>query len=1011
MQSLRGFGDWLKSGVKFPWGELIEQGTAAVEATAELSPVWQAAAPKIAKLSNLNQLDSFFKLFESPVAQVAVAGLPFASVGIGLLRLYWDVTKTEPTFESSVAIAAQMAYLESLRGVLKRADQQTLAALEKVKLTEIFERQLRKSEEISLTRRQAKKTLTHLRRSELVEAFNETLSELLKSAGLADWQVRVVVDQVAWGTPKYFHSVVAELKDQVEPLAEFLHSDGLRIQEKFDSIEDYLKDEIEPLPRQQVFDEADPLVTFIELYVPLMVQPLDVSGKKTDKESVGIHGWAEKLLENSEPRKVGFIEGEAGRGKSVFCRMLATAVRLELYPAFIPILIRLRDVRILENNLTQTLETHLQGLDFVQSDSGWLTDENTRFLLIFDGFDELLLQGREGGGLKELVQQLGDFQRNSHHQCLVTGRPLALQGVDRMLTQTKNLARVRLEPMADAQRHEWLDNWAKLFGEEEANGFKVFLTACPKDIGEQLAREPLLLYLLGRLHRENHLNAQMFAGAEGMQAKVRVYDESVKWVLERQRQEVSEQIPGLEAEDLRQVLQEAALCVVQSGNETAKLTMLKGRFTNNANPIAELLKQAQSETEKSEDKTLNNLLTAFYIKPGEGDRTGSVEFAHKSFGEFLFAERLEAAFEDWVDLDKRKRTRLNETEVARQTYDLLGYGVLTVEVVEYLKALLFTSNESGWEQDAIVRLFQRLHSFYESWCEGTYIDAPPSENLPQSKMMQLKNAGISAGLRQVDVYAGLNVMTLLFELYHYGQQQGSERICSALHFHPCGDLNAKDADPKKLLRVISYSQVVESFNLRSTIGRYLSGADLSGADLFRADLNEIDLIRANLSGANLYGSDLVYADFSGANLSNADLGGVDLSYTYFSGTYLNGTSLNGANLAGVNLSGSDISNAQLDCTNLCGADLSNADLSNADLSGAALSGADLSGANFYLTDLASASLNGANLNGTCFEGAYFGGADLADVRWNAMTSWDNAAGLDSCRNLPDALRKQLGLDL
>ncbi|MGB7247424.1 MAG: hypothetical protein WBC73_00680 [Phormidesmis sp.] len=60
------------------------------------------------------------------------------------------------------------------------------------------------------------------------------------------------------------------------------------------------------------------------------------------------------------------------------------------------------------------------------------------------------MQGREGGGLKELVQQLGDFQAKSHHQCLVTGRPLALQGVDRMLSQTNNFMRVRLEPMTDA---------------------------------------------------------------------------------------------------------------------------------------------------------------------------------------------------------------------------------------------------------------------------------------------------------------------------------------------------------------------------------------------------------------------------------------------------------------------------------------------------------------------------------------------------------------------------------
>ena len=112
--------------------------------------------------------------------------------------------------------------------------------------------------------------------------------------------------------PKYLYGVLPELKETVEPLAEFLRSDGLRIEEKFGSVEDYLKEKIEPLPMQPVFDETK--VNFGNLYVPLMVQPLDISGEKTDESPIGIHAWAEKLLAQAEPRQVGFIEGEAGRG-------------------------------------------------------------------------------------------------------------------------------------------------------------------------------------------------------------------------------------------------------------------------------------------------------------------------------------------------------------------------------------------------------------------------------------------------------------------------------------------------------------------------------------------------------------------------------------------------------------------------------------------------------------------------------------------------------------------------
>ena len=270
---------------------------------------------------------------------------------------------------------------------------------------------------------------------------------------------------------------------------------------------------------------------------------------------------------------------------------------------------------------------------------GWLKDKNTRFLIVLDGFDELLLQGRSTGGLQEFLQQVSDFQKNSHHQCLVTGRPLALQGVAQRITQDKNLERVKLLPMDDGLQEQWLNNWQTIFGEDEVKQFQTFLQACPNEISNNLAREPLLIYLLARLHREKQLTSDMFADAkQESQAKLRVYRESVNWVLEKQRQDENVRLSGLDdPEDLREVLQEAALCVVQSGNETAQLSMLKTRFQDSSNPVATSLKTAQESTGQSEDKALNNLLTTFYLRPGEGDKRGSVEFAPKFSYSFVAA--------------------------------------------------------------------------------------------------------------------------------------------------------------------------------------------------------------------------------------------------------------------------------------------------------------------------------------------------------------------------------------
>jgi len=734
MQALNGFWQFLNTDVRgIPWGELAEQGIEVVTATKDFGETFQEQAPNLKPLKPyLQQVEPFLTALDSPVTQLAVSGLPFVSIGIGLLRIYLDYSKTEPTYESSVAIVAQLAYLNSLEVVLSQVSDESInEKLNQVSLKSLIERQLARLDTVQLNAADAKVVTSRFRESVLAEQFSQALTEGLIQAELNPADTQRLVEQVAWGTHRYLHQAIAEAGDRVEPLAEVYRTGGQAIQDRYDSIETYLTEKIAPLPKEQVFDERNPLITFQDIYVPLNVQPLTQSGEpQRDAEPVNIHAWVQQQLEQPEqPRRMIFVEGDAGRGKSVFCRMLADRVRQEMAFSYIPILVRLRNLRHLATNLTETLEDcpDLEQVKFVRGDSDWLADRNTRFLIILDGFDELLLEGRASGGLKEFLQQVADFQERSHHQCLVTGRPLALQGVERLITQTKNLERVRLEPMGDPLREQWLQKWQALFGAEEAQKFRGFIQACPTEIGNTLAREPLLLYLLARLHREGQLTRSMFADAPSQvsnstQAKLRIYRESVNWVLEKQRQDENLRLAGLEdMEDLREVLREAALCVVQSGNETARLEMLKQRFQDTANPVAALLKKSQQTTGQSEDKAMNNLLTTFYLKPGEGDKRGSVEFAHKSFGEYLFAERLLAAFKDWTALSNRNRLAMDDRKVNEQIYDLLGYDSLSVEIVEYLFELLQESDVDP------IQLFERLHGFYLRWCEGEFLDQGPNE--------------------------------------------------------------------------------------------------------------------------------------------------------------------------------------------------------------------------------------------------------------------------------------------
>ena len=219
----------------------------------------------------------------------------------------------------------------------------------------------------------------------------------------------------------------------------------------------------------------------------------------------------------------------------------------------------------------------------------------------------------------------------------------------------------------------------------------------------------------------------------------------------------------------------------------------------------------------------------------------------------MFAERLKSAFDDWVELDKRGRLRLNENDVAKQIYDLFGYGALTTEVVDYLNELI----SSNTEFDDIVRLFERLHQFYENWCEGLYIDKAPGENLPQSKMMQLTSAKIAVGLRQVDIYAGLNVMFLLFDLHRYGQTSQSQTTDERLKFHPCGEPDTDKFEPEKLTKVFDYCKFLGHDSLREIMRGHLDGANLQSIlinySALYADLYRVDLCCSEIEYSAIYG--------------------------------------------------------------------------------------------------------------------------------------------------------------
>lgn len=183
------------------------------------------------------------------------------------------------------------------------------------------------------------------------------------------------------------------------------------------------------------------------------------------------------------------------------------------------------------------------------------------------------MEGRASGGIEEFIQQVGQFPRNfsskeTGHRLIVTGRPIPLQGIRYL---PPNLTRVKLLPMNDEIQQQWFEKWQKVAildnpdaAREETEQFKAFLSAknCPKEIKNELAREPLLLYLLGKLHRDKKIKLEDFEQAKNStQSKILVYEQSLELVLREQREEwLQYQITGLDTDSIERILTEAGLC-------------------------------------------------------------------------------------------------------------------------------------------------------------------------------------------------------------------------------------------------------------------------------------------------------------------------------------------------------------------------------------------------------------------------------------------------------------------
>ena len=1005
-------------------------------------------APHDQEIATLvNRTSTLLEVLNSNWVQIINSSLPFVSIGVHLLKFYLEKTQQKLPLSQSVALVTQSAYLSSLQTYLQVQSQSNIVNQLKInekEASDIVKKEINKLADLELTDAQAKSTLLYFPESELAVAFNKVLSFRLQDAEIEEQDATTIAQTISNYTPHYIEQVLAEGAESLEKIREWYR---LGDQEVFESdlsvdtylesdlsIDTYLKNEIAALPQQKVFDEE---FSFQDIYVPLKAKLLEAHGEDIyNSDFFVLQDWVkEKIVDDKDKDKVIVIQAEPGGGKSLFCQMFAEQVSQELHPKLTPIFIRLRDIQTFEANFEQTLKTVLNS-DVIKIDDGWLKNRNINYLFILDGFDELRLQVRNLSGLEQFLRQIAYFQKDmakspeTGHRVILTGRTIAFQGI----SLPRNLTQVKIQKMDKILQDKWLEKWQKVVDKDtkiaaqKTQAFTEFLNNnnCPKEIKDDLVGEPLLLYLLGAMHRDGSIKLEDFLSGSKIQSKITIYEQSLQWVLSKQRDKwLKADITGLEEDNFEEVMEliltESAIAVVQSGGESAQLKMIEERLNNEDVDLVKIIEEFQ---EKEKYQALNNALGAFYIQAAE-KKERHMKFYHKSFSEFLCARRLYHSLEEWTEkAGRRHKWIVDDIQLAQQIYDLFGYGSLSVEILQYLRRLLEKSADIFF-----IDLFTRLENFYRSWCEGKFINAEGT-NYPQKKMRDLKSyvsPETKLGQRQVDLFTGLNVMILLFELHRYGQKSSDENLKQQLSFHPCGKIDAdgKPKNPDLLLRLIGYSYCLDTKAFTKIVGKFLDGANfgsvnlnssnLEGAYLRSSNLRSSNLVGANLRSAYLRSACLRSANLRSANLRSANLRSANLNSANLRSAYLVGANLRSAYVINANLRGADLRNSNLRSCNLEGAYLvcanfKSANLRSANLISANLRSADLKSANLKSAYLVGANLRSADLTGADLRNANLRSADLTNITWDNETDWNHVRGLATAINVPEKLKKYLGIE-
>ncbi|MEO1655267.1 MAG: NACHT domain-containing protein, partial [Bacteroidota bacterium] len=362
------------------------------------------------------------------------------------------------------------------------------------------------------------------------------------------------------------------------------------------------------------------------IFIPLRAYyKVKKKGQKDEKIVVALEESLNNWLEdNNNEATIKVIQGEPGSGKSSFVKWWAARIVKErnISVLFFP----LHHFNI-HSNIKAGIGEYFKDADAIPLGFNPLEDTKTirKMLLIFDGLDELVMQGKSSKeAANAFMQEIKDFcrlknQEKPRFKVLVTGRPIAIQDTEAKLREGEQQI-LHLLPyyLNDKQKEEYTDPQGLLPVDQRHSWWNKFYAFkykdpepqnLPKELStenmDKITTEPLLNYLVAlswneapeKFNEDTNINDIYYQLILGVYE--RAYDQRRRF----------RGLGDLTFDQFIQILEEIAICAWQGGD--ARLTTereIEKHIKDKG--LEDLLEEYKSSVKNG----VSRLLTAFYFR-------------------------------------------------------------------------------------------------------------------------------------------------------------------------------------------------------------------------------------------------------------------------------------------------------------------------------------------------------------------------------------------------------------